>query len=131
MRKGKCLECGCETISTRKPKLFCCPAHQVAHTNRRRERGAVIYDLFMAMRYERKLSAKLKVWGTMCQQAAEWRREDFAGRDGRPSWGNWREWLEKNGARLGAKLVASGGRHNWNGLRKAPKPESTLGDWTK
>lgn len=90
----------------------------MAHRNRRQERGALLYDLFMAMRYERELAAKLKVWGTMCQLAAEWRKEDEDKREGRKSWGNWRLWMENNGARLAAVLVQRGNRVNWKGLRK-------------
>lgn len=120
MRKGKCRECGCDMISTRKPKTFCSDACRTAHVNRRRERGAQIYDLFMAMRYERALAAKFKVWTTMCQLAAEWRLEDDRERDGRKSWGDWRAWLDKNGSRLGAVVIARGGKFNWNGLRKTP-----------
>lgn len=118
MCKGKCRECGEATVSTRKPKEFCSDKCRMAHSNRRRMRGAEIYDLFMAMRYERALAAKLKVWTTMCQLAAEWRREDEAERGGRASWGNWRAWLENNGARLSAVVIAKNGKFNWNGLRK-------------
>lgn len=121
MRKGTCRECGCQTISTRKPKDFCTSACRTNHTNRRRERGAQLYDLFMAMRYERELAVKLHVWTTMCQLAAEWRREDERDRDGRKSWGDWRAWLEKNGARLAAVLIAVPGKFNWNGLRRPRK----------
>ncbi len=118
MRKGKCRECGCEMTSTRKPKTFCSSECRTAHTNRRRDRGAQLYDLFMAMRYERSLAIKFGVWTTMCQLAAEWRREDEGQRDGRKSWGDWIGWIEKNGVRLSAILIGDRGRWNWNGLRK-------------
>lgn len=121
MRKGKCRECGCEMTSTRKPKTFCSSECRTAHTNRRRDRGAQLYDLFMAMRYERELAVKLHVWTTMCQLAAEWRREDDGQRDGRKSWGDWRAWLDKNGVRLAAILIGTPGKFNWNGLRRTPR----------
>jgi hypothetical protein len=129
MAKACCAECGKggeEMVSTRKPKTFCSSACRMAHTNRRRERGAELYDLFMALRYERELANKLGVWTMICKLAAEWVAEDARERGGRKSWGNWRKWIEVNGVRLSAIVVgAPGGRWNWNGLRK-----STLGKGT-
>ncbi|PZQ18927.1 MAG: hypothetical protein DI565_00535 [Ancylobacter novellus] len=67
-------------------KRFCCSRCSSAFNNRRLTRGALLHDLFMTLRYERGLAARLKVWRAMCRLAAEWRDEDNAARAGRASW---------------------------------------------
>lgn len=47
-----------------------------AWNNRRKVRGAQLYDLFMAYRYDRKAAKVLKLFSVMCELAAVWRAED-------------------------------------------------------
>lgn len=77
MRKGICRECKCETESTRKPKIFCSAACRDAHTNRRKERGAQLYDLFMAVRYDRANAKRLNAWTKLCRMAEAFHDEDL------------------------------------------------------
>lgn len=49
-----------------------------AWNNRRKVRGAQLYDLFMAYRYDRKAAKLLKLFSVMCGLAAQWRAEDKA-----------------------------------------------------
>ena len=51
---------------------------KVAWGNRRKTRGAALYDMFMAFRYNRPLAKKLHLFGQMCKLAAEWHAEDRA-----------------------------------------------------
>jgi hypothetical protein len=78
-----CLECG-------KPHalsgLFCGDPCRTRFNNRRKSRGLILYDLFMAVRYERTLASKLGAWRAMCRLAAQYRVEDQATRAGRKSW---------------------------------------------
>lgn len=72
-----CLECGKPVgPSMRYDKVFCCTACGTRWNNRRKNRGAEIYDLFMAMRFDRK-NAK-GVWAIMCRMASNWNEEDKA-----------------------------------------------------
>ena len=49
-----------------------------AWNNRRKVRGAQLYDMFMAYRYDRGAAKTLKLFSLMCKVAAEWRAEDAA-----------------------------------------------------
>ncbi len=81
-----CVECG-NPFSPREAKaMFCCDAHRKTWGNRRMLRGAQLYDLFMALRYERAAATEAEVWKVMCRVAAEFREEDNTERAGRLSW---------------------------------------------
>jgi hypothetical protein len=58
--------------------MFCCAAHKDRYNNRRKNRGAEIYDLMMAMRFDRKAAADAGAWAIMCRMASEWKAEDDA-----------------------------------------------------
>lgn len=49
---------------------------RTAWNNRRKSRGAELYDLFMAYRYDRKRAKLLGLFSRMCALAAKWRYED-------------------------------------------------------
>ena len=49
-------------------------------------RGAVLYDLFMAHRFERDATADANLWTLLCRQGTDWHAEDHKERDGRRSW---------------------------------------------
>ena len=71
----KCFECGKEVVKTRDHEQnFCCTPCRTAWNNRRKLRGAEMYDLIMAMRFNRKQSKGL--WAIMCRMASEYNAED-------------------------------------------------------
>ena len=81
-----CMECGIAFTSTEHTADFCMPAHRQTFNNRRLQRGAELYDLFMASRYQRALSKVLRVMTMLYRMAQDFRRQDREERDGRPSW---------------------------------------------
>lgn len=81
-----CRECGGPHAPARAGGEFCGSACRMAWNNRRAARGAELYDLLMACRYERPRAAALKLWRFVWRLAAQYRAEDFDQRDGRPSW---------------------------------------------
>ncbi|WP_303829345.1 hypothetical protein [Asticcacaulis taihuensis] len=82
----ECQWCGEEFAKRGGSQLFCSDPHKTAFNNLRKERGAQLYDLFVALRYERKLAAGLKVWSLICTMIAHFREEDRQKRSGRRSW---------------------------------------------
>lgn len=82
-RLNACLECGQAAPDKAK---FCSGAHRQAFNNRRLQRGAELYDLFMAHRFDRKNAQDLRVLQAMNRMASLWNEEDKAERDGRRSW---------------------------------------------
>ncbi len=78
-----CAECGADAS---RAASFCGDACRHAFNNRRRVRGAEIYDLFMALRFERRLGTALGLFQAICRLASDFRAEDRASRDGRKSW---------------------------------------------
>lgn len=97
-----CAECG-EPYEGLKPfGGFCCPGHRAQFNNRRKTRGAELYDLVMAWRYQRGLAKTLALWKLVCRMAGAFRDEDWRTRAGRRSWRSPREvlaerpWLHAN-----------------------------------
>lgn len=78
-----CRECG-SPVSGRSE--FWSLEHRRAYNNRRATRGAELYDLFMALRYDRERATELKVWRELNRLARRFRAEDVAEREARPSW---------------------------------------------
>jgi len=76
-----CRECGAPASGQ-----FCRTACKTAWNNRRRTRGAVLYDLFMAHRCERGATADANLWTLMCRLGTDWKTEDQKERGGRRSW---------------------------------------------
>lgn len=98
MRSHVCAECGAPFLAhatLAKHAEFCGTECRKTFNNRRAMRGAVLFDLFMTLRYERKVAGKLNVWRMICRQAMDWRSEDKAEREGRKSWRNARAVLEE------------------------------------
>lgn len=58
--------------------MFCQPACKMDWHNRRRLRGALLYDLFMAARYQRDVAVSVSATSRMSQLAAEFRERDAA-----------------------------------------------------
>lgn len=81
-----CNECGSDYTPRRADEFFCSTACRKTFDNRRMTRGRDLYDLFMALRYERGLAKVSGLWAIACRMAQEWRQEDEAARAGRKSW---------------------------------------------
>ena len=83
MTTATCLECGAPRT---KAAEFCKSSCRMDWNNRRRKRGAEIYDLFMVIRHERGLAKAMGLWTLICRLATHYREEDFREREGRRSW---------------------------------------------
>jgi len=91
----KCIECGSQFTKTRDhEQFFCSNGCRTSHANRRKTRGADLYDLFMTMRYDRGVAKVLGVWAIMCRMAQAWNEEDVAA--GRRSFMPARKVLERH-----------------------------------
>jgi hypothetical protein len=86
--KSVCRECGVACTSNKAGKFFCGTPCRQAFNNRRMQRGAELYDLFMSLRYERDLETDLDLRTAMSRMAQVMRQEDERERDGRKSWQN-------------------------------------------
>lgn len=83
-----CTECGETFETTRVEAEFCCKEHRMAWHNRRRDRGAIVYDILMTGRFDRDFAAKEGlVWTTELSNLAQhFRNADKTHRAGRKSW---------------------------------------------
>lgn len=72
----KCCECGTDLVIQDKSKEFCDTACRISFHNRRKKRGAEMYDLFMHLRYNRKEAQGKEVWSLICNMAMTWNEED-------------------------------------------------------
>lgn len=82
-RVHECLECGADH---RSKGDFCTTACRVEFNNRRKARGAELYDLYMAHRFQRGHAQKLGVFQAINRLASTYREEDKQRRSGRRSW---------------------------------------------
>lgn len=73
--KMTCCECGGGYEANSLNQIFCGRECRNNYSNRRNQRGAILYDIFMEMRYRRNGAKGL--WSIMCRLAEEWREEDF------------------------------------------------------
>lgn len=55
---------------------FCGIPCKAKWNNRRKNRGADLYDLWMAMRYERDEAKRHEVWKEMCRLSEGWKADD-------------------------------------------------------
>lgn len=90
-RVRACLECGADHICKGE---FCSTACRHDFNNRRKARGAELYDLYMAHRFERDRSKQLGVFQAINRLASIYRQEDLHRRSGRKSWRSPRAVLE-------------------------------------
>jgi hypothetical protein len=95
MRNKHCRECAKPFQTIRPDALFCCIGCKNLFNNRRLQRGAVIYDLFMACRYQRGLAKVMGIWTILCGAALSFHIEDEAVRPGFVSWLDPKEVLER------------------------------------
>lgn len=79
-----CRECGQpRSDHTKKRWTFCTPQCRMAWHNRRRDRGAELYDVLMAWRYERD---RTDCMAQLARLASAYHAADTRLRDGRRSW---------------------------------------------
>lgn len=108
--KATCLNCG-KAIESARPAgtvIHCSIPCKREFNNRRMTRGAEIYDLMMAVRYERETATEQALWSKACALLAHYRSEDERERDSRRSWQNHRAVTERRPAIFAG--VASGQR---------------------
>lgn len=84
-RLDACLECG-DPFERASGREFCAPKCRKDWNNRRMKRGAELYDLYMAHRFDRSTALELRVFQAINRMASNFRLEDRAERAGRQSW---------------------------------------------
>lgn len=97
-----CRECSTPLQKAAKPEArFCSNPCKDRWNNRRKNRGAELYDLFMAYRYDRGVSKALGLWSLICRMGSVWNEEDKE--TGRQSYGDPRETKERMIRYLGTR----------------------------
>lgn len=86
VRGGACRECGATFCAQRYGQEFCGPGCRRSFHNRKARRGAQLYDLMMALRFERPRPKELGAWSLLCRFAAACKAADDRERAGRRSW---------------------------------------------
>ena len=81
-----CQWCGEEFPVREQSQRFCGSPCKTEFNNLRKERGALIIDLLMTLRFDRPLAAQLGIWSKICTMLSHFRQEDREKRAGRPSW---------------------------------------------
>lgn len=81
-----CQECGAGFEASMPTAAFCTSKCRGVFNNRRRDRGAMLYDLYMAHRHDRKEAEALGVFTAMNRLAKSFLVEDETERAGRLSW---------------------------------------------
>ncbi len=97
MAKRCCNECGSEYEAQRSTSKFCTANCRKLFNNRRAVRGAQLYDLVMAHRFERDRAQKAGVLKLMWRMCSMFWEEDKEQRAGRRSWDDLRDVLEQWG----------------------------------
>lgn len=82
----ECLECGAAYQADKQTSQFCAAACRRTYNNRRQTRGAELYDLFMAHRFDRDNARSLHVLSMLNRLASIYREDDRRERAGRRSW---------------------------------------------
>lgn len=71
-----CAECGTAFEATDRKAVFCSPACRTASNNRRRDRGALIYDLLVHQRFNREAAQERNVRSLVDRMISNWVAED-------------------------------------------------------
>jgi hypothetical protein len=85
----KCRECGSDIIVVDynvARREFCSATCRSAFHNRRKQRGAELYSLVMAMRFDRDRAREDGAWSLLCRMASSFKAEDDRERAGLKSW---------------------------------------------
>lgn len=85
-RIGRCRDCGERFAADRRSREFCSAKCRSAFHNRAAARGADLFHLFMAFRFDRVNAKAAGVWSLMSRMAAAFKADDDRKRNGRPSW---------------------------------------------
>lgn len=101
MADRKCAECGGALEGRKAVAAFCSGSCRKAWNNRRAMRGAQMYDLFMAIRYDRKAAKEQGLWSLLCRMAQDWKELDAAA--GRQTLGSRKDLLERTALRHGSR----------------------------
>lgn len=72
----KCRECLQSFEAKTLAAQFCGAPCRTGFNNRRKRRGAELYDLFMAMRHQRSAAKEAGTWKRLCRLAQSYRTED-------------------------------------------------------
>ena len=109
-RERECLECGAPFDTKHQGEhIYHTPECRKKFGNRRMTRGALVYDLIMAIRFEREEAEREKLWTMLCRLCADFKDEDDKERGGRKSWGPWQQIL-MNHPHLRAPVETVNGR---------------------
>jgi hypothetical protein len=83
---GTCRECAAPFSAPRTTREFCSVSCRQTFNNRKLIRGAAMYDIIMAMRFDRAAAKDSGAWSLLCRLAASFKAEDHRDRGGRKSW---------------------------------------------
>jgi hypothetical protein len=123
-RAGACRECGAAFPIQRHGREFCGATCRRSFHNRKQLRGAQLYDLVMAVRFERPRAEELGAWSMLCRSAASYKAADDRDRAGRRSWDGIDKVRERS-ARLLSTIV--GTNVAGSGRRNDAKPRDARG----
>lgn len=119
-----CRECGRVFEVERRPsREFCSASCRRAFNNRKMQRGAELYDLLMAWRYDRAAASAAGVLRLLCRAAAIFKAKDD--RAGRRSWDELRRVVERK-PYLNATLLTVDAAGVRRGRRRAGAGSSPL-----
>jgi hypothetical protein len=96
--RGTCRECGAHFQTQRASREFCCTKCRHTFHNRAASRGAELFHLFMAMRFDRANAEESGAWSLMCRLAASFKAKDDRDRNGRRSWDDVQKVKQRNAA---------------------------------
>lgn len=85
------ISAGRHGLISRPDQEFCSSSCRLVWHNRRKSRGAELYDLFRALRRERRVAGELDLWTAICRLETKWHEED----EGRVTYAPPRESLMK------------------------------------
>src|SRR5260221_792847 len=83
---GFCRECGVRFQAHRPSREFCCTKCRQTFHNRAASRGAEIFHVLMAMRFDRAKATAAGAYKLLCRMAAAFKAEDHRAPPGRASW---------------------------------------------
>lgn len=96
-----CRECGARYVANSVTQVFCTGICRSRYDARRIERGKILYDIFMELRYNRNSISGL--WSVMCRFGEIWREEDKRIRTGLQSWKDPQPIIDKQPHLLGKR----------------------------
>jgi hypothetical protein len=98
-----CRECG-KGIPARHGREFCTDICRRSFHNRKAQRGALLFDVLMALRFDRSRAKDHAALSLLCRMASAFRAQDVNERGARRSWDDIADVRERN-ARFLASVV--------------------------